>query len=163
MRFFLVFSPRWLFLVPGFAFALIGLIGYALALPGLTLGSVTFDAHTLLFSSLAVMMGYQSVLFAICAKSFAISEGLLPKDPRIDRFFKVIYLERGLAIGALAFLAGLILLAVAVLQWRSAHFGRLDYSVTMRWVIPGATLTALGFQTVLSSFFVSILGMKRRL
>lgn len=163
LRFLLVFSPRWLFLVPGFVFALLGLAGYAVALPGLTLGGVTFDAHTLLFSSLAIMMGYQSVLFAICAKSFAISEGLLPKDPRIDRFFKVIYLERGLAIGALAFLAGLILLGVAVLQWRSAHFGRLDYAVTMRWVIPGATLTALGFQTVLSSFFVSILGMKRRL
>jgi glycosyltransferase involved in cell wall biosynthesis len=162
LRFFLVFSPRWLFLVPGFIFTLLGLGGYAVALPGLTIGGVTFDAHTLLFSSLAIMMGYQSVLFAICAKTFAINEGLLPKDPRIDQFFKLIYLERGLAIGAAVFLAGLILLGAAVLQWKSAHFGRLDYAVTMRWVIPGATLTALGFQTVLSSFFVSILGMKRR-
>jgi glycosyltransferase involved in cell wall biosynthesis len=161
LRFFLVFSPRWLFLAPGFLFALLGLAGYAVALPGLAIGGVTFDAHTLLFSSLAIMMGYQSVLFAICAKTFAINEGLLPKDPRVDRFFKVIYLERGLAIGVLAFLAGLILLGAAVVQWKSAHFGRLDYAVTMRWVIPGATLTALGFQTVLSSFFVSILGMKR--
>jgi glycosyltransferase involved in cell wall biosynthesis len=163
LRFFLVFSPRWLFLVPGFVFALLGLAGYAVALPGLTLGSVTFDAHTLLFSSLAIMMGYQSVVFAICAKAFGISEGLLPNDLRSDRFFKAIYLERGLALGALAFLAGLILLGVAVFQWKSAHFGRLDYAVTMRWVIPGATLTALGFQTILSSFFVSILGMKRHL
>jgi glycosyltransferase involved in cell wall biosynthesis len=161
LRFFLVFSPRWLFLAPGLIFTLFGLAGYVVALPGLTIGGVTFDAHTLLFSSLAIMMGYQSVLFAICAKTFAINEGLLPKDPRVDRFFRVIYLERGLAIGALAFLAGLILLGAAVLQWKSAHFGRLDYAVTMRWVIPGATLTALGFQTVLSSFFVSVLGMKR--
>ena len=90
LRFFLVFSPRWLFLVPGFIFALLGLAGYVVALPGLTIGGVTFDAHTLLFSSLAVMIGYQSVLFAICAKTFAINEGLLPKDPRFDRFFKVI-------------------------------------------------------------------------
>jgi glycosyltransferase involved in cell wall biosynthesis len=163
LRFFLVFSPRWLFLVPGLVFALLGLVGYAVALPGLTIYGITFDAHTLLFSSLAIMMGYQSILFAICAKTFAINEGLLPRDERVDRFFKVIYLERGLAIGALAFLVGLILLSAAVLQWKSAHFGRLDYAVTMRWVIPGATLTALGFQTVLSSFFVSILGMKRRL
>ena len=163
LRFFLVFSPRWLFLVPGLVFALLGLVGYAVAVPGLTIYGVTFDAHTLLFSSLAIMMGYQSILFAICAKTFAINEGLLPRDERVDRFFKVIYLERGLAIGALAFLVGLILLGAAVLQWKSAHFGRLDYAVTMRWVIPGATLTALGFQTVLSSFFVSILGMKRRL
>jgi glycosyltransferase involved in cell wall biosynthesis len=163
LRFFLVFSPRWLFLAPGFVLALLGLTGYAVALPGLKIGGVTFDAHTLLFSSLAILMGYQSVLFAVCAKTFAINEGLLPKDPRVDRFFKVIYLERGLAIGALALLAGLILLGAAVLQWKSEHFGRLDYAVTMRWVIPGATLTALGFQTVLSSFFVSILGMKHRL
>ncbi len=163
LRFFLVFSPRWLFLAPGFVLFLLGLAGYAVALPGLNIGGITFDAHTLLFSSLAILMGYQSVLFAISAKAFAINEGLLPMDHRLDLFFKVIYLERGLAIGALAFLTGLILLGEAVLQWKSAHFGRLDYAVTMRWVIPGATLTALGFQTILSSFFVSILGMKHRL
>jgi hypothetical protein len=162
LRFFLIFSPRWLFLAPGFILALLGLAGYVVALPGLQIAGVTFDAHTLLFSSLAILMGYQSVLFAIFAKTFAISEGFLPKDPRVDRFFKVIYLERGLALGTVAFLAGLILLGVAVFQWKSVHFGRLDYAITMRWVIPGATLTALGFQTVLSSFFVSILGMKHR-
>jgi glycosyltransferase involved in cell wall biosynthesis len=162
LRFFLVFSPRWLFLAPGVVLVLLGLTGYALAMPGLRIAGVTFDAHTLLFSSLAILMGYQSILFAISAKTFAINEGFLPEDPRVDRFFKVIYLERGLAIGALVFLNGLILLGAAVWQWKSAHFGRLDYAVTMRWVIPGATLTALGFQTVLSSFFVSILGMKHR-
>ena len=162
LRFFLIFSPRWLFLAPGFILALLGLAGYAVALPGLQIAGVTFDAHTLLFSSLAILMGYQSILFAVFTKTFAISEGFLPKDPRVDRFFKIIYLERGLAVGTVTFLAGLILLGAAVLQWKSVHFGRLDYAVTMRWVIPGATLTALGFQTVLSSFFVSILGMKRR-
>jgi glycosyltransferase involved in cell wall biosynthesis len=162
LRFFLVFSPRWLFLTPGFILALLGLAGYAVALPGLQIAGVTFDAHTLLFSSLAILMGYQSILFAIFAKTFAISEGFLPKDPRVDRFFKIIYLERGLALGTAAFLTGLMLLGAAMLQWKSVHFGRLDYAITMRWVIPGATLTALGFQTVLSSFFVSILGMKRR-
>ena len=114
LRFFLVFSPRWLFLIPGFALGLLGAIGYTVALPGLKIGGVTFDAHTLLFSSLAILMGYQSILFAILAKTFAINEGLLPKDPHLDRFFKVIYLERGLAIGALAFLAGLSLLVDAV-------------------------------------------------
>jgi glycosyltransferase involved in cell wall biosynthesis len=162
LRFFLVFSPRWLFLVPGFIFALLGLAGYAVALPGLTIGGATFDAHTLLFSSLAIMMGYQSVLFGICAKAFATNQGWLPTDPRMDRFFKIIDLERGIVIGAAAFVAGVTLLSAAVLQWKAANFGRLDYAVTMRWVIPGATLAALGFQTVLSSFFVSILGMTHR-
>ena len=81
LRFFLVFSPRWLFLVPGFVFALLGLAGYAVALPGLTIGGVTFDAHTLLFSSLAIMMGYQSILFAICAKTFAIKRRFATQGP----------------------------------------------------------------------------------
>ena len=161
LRFFMVFSPRWLFFVPGAILVLLGLAGYALALPGVQIGGVKFDAHTLLFSSLAILMGYQSILFAVCAKTFAINEGLLPKDPQLNSFFKVMYLERGLALGALAFLAGIFLLGDAVWQWRAAHFGHLDYAVTMRWVIPGTTLTALGFQTILSSFFVSILGMKR--
>jgi hypothetical protein len=71
-------------------------------------------------------------------------------------------LERGLLAGALGMVAGLGLLAGAVAQWWAVNFGPLDYSHTMRWVIPGVMLTTLGFQTVLSSFFLSILGMKRR-
>ena len=51
---------------------------------------------------------------------------------------------------------------MAINHWRLTSFGPLDYAQTMRLVVPGATLTALGFQTILSSFFVSILGMRRR-
>lgn len=161
LRFFLMYSPRWLFLIPGAMLILAGLAGYALAMPGVTLRGVTFDAHTLLFSSLAILCGYQSIIFAVFAKSFAISEGLMPEDRRITRLFNTINLERGLIIGAGAFVIGIVLLLGAINQWRLADFGRLDYSHTMRWVIPGATLTALGFQTILSSFFISILGMRR--
>jgi glycosyltransferase involved in cell wall biosynthesis len=162
LRFFLMYSPKWLFFVPGLSLMALGLLGYVLALPGLTIGGATLDAHTLLFASLAILCGYQAVQFAIFTKTFAISEGLLPEDPKMTRFFKHVYLERGIIAGSLALLVGLGLLLAAVIQWRNVNFGSLDYSVTMRWVIPGATLTALGFQTVLSSFFVSILGMRRR-
>ncbi len=162
LRFFLIYSPRWLFLIPGVSLILLGLIGYGLAMPGATLGGVSFDAHTLLFASLAILLGYQAILFAIFSKTFAIIEGLLPEDPRMNRFFELVNLERGLILGTGALLVGLTLLAAAVNQWRISNFGELSYSYTMRWVIPGATLTALGFQTVLSSFFVSILGMRRR-
>jgi hypothetical protein len=162
LRFFLMYSPRWLFLIPGMLLILMGVAGYGLAMPGFTIKGLTFDAHTLLFSSLAILCGYQSILFAIFTKTFAISEGLMPDDPHLTRFFDHVYLERGLIIGVTSLLAGLGLLLVAVNQWRMHDFGRLDYSQTMRWVIPGATLTALGFQTILSSFFVSILGMRRR-
>ena len=131
-------------------------------MPGITAGGVTFDAHTLLFSSLFVLLGYQSIVFAIFAKTFAISEGLLPENRRMTRFYEIVNLERGLILSAVMLLGGITLLIVAVNQWRLHNFGALDYSHTMRYVIPGFTLTALGFQTVLSGFFASILGMHRK-
>jgi len=162
IRLFFICSPRWLFLMPGIVLIFLGMAGYAVAMPGLTVSGVTFDAHTLLFASLAILCGYQSVVFAIFTKTFAISEGLLPEDPRMNRFFELVNLERGLIISVIALFIGFALLLTAVNDWRLASFGHLDYAQTMRLVIPGATLTALGFQTILSSFFVSILGMRRR-
>jgi len=162
LRFFLMFSPRWLFLIPGSLLILLGFAGYGVAMPGLNLAGVVFDAHTLLFSSLAIICGYQSLLFAVFTKIFAISEGLLPEDRRMTRLFAVVNLEKGVLAGAAMTLTGVVLLLAAINQWRLRAFGRLDYSETMRWVVPGVTLTALGFQTLLSSFFMSILGMRRR-
>lgn len=162
LRFFLMYSPRWLFLIPGAVSVAIGVLGYALALPGVQIGGATLDAHTLLFASLAILCGYQAIIFAIFTKTLAMSDDRGPDDPNWLRFFGLINLERGLVIGGLGLLAGLTLLALAVNQWRIADFGRLDYSETMKLVIPGATLTALAVQTILSSFFVSILGMRGR-
>jgi glycosyltransferase involved in cell wall biosynthesis len=162
LRFFMMYSPRWLFLYPGIFLILLGLLGYGLGMPGVRIGGTGFEAQTLLFASLAILLGYQSILFAIFAKTFAISEGLLPENARMKRFYEIVNLERGLVAGVLAFIIGCVLLIVSVNQWRVAHFGYLDYNRTMRWVIPGVMLTALGFQTILSSFFISILGMRRR-
>jgi glycosyltransferase involved in cell wall biosynthesis len=162
LRFFLMFSPRWLFLVPGLVLILLGAVGYAIALPGIHIGKVVFDAHTLVFATLAILMGYQSVLFAIFTKTFAVIEGLMPEDTHYVRFFKLMNLERGLLAGLTALVMGALLLFGAFNMWRLTGFGLLDYSVTMRWVVPGAMLMALGFQTILSGFFVSILGMHRR-
>jgi glycosyltransferase involved in cell wall biosynthesis len=162
LRFYLMYSPRWLFFFPGLLMILLGLVGYTLALPGLTISGATFDAHTLLFASLFILMGYQSILFAISSRTFAISERLLPESPALTRFFQIFTLERGVLIGAGAILVGGGLLAAAVYQWKIADFGPLDYAHTMRRVIPGVTLVAVGFQTILSSFFVSILGLSRK-
>ncbi len=162
LRFFMMYSPRWLFLYPGALAILAGLIGYGLALPGITAMSVTFDAHTLLFSSLFILLGYQSLLFAVFAKTFAISEGLLPENRRMTRFYEVVNLEKALIASVITLIVGVVLLGLAVNEWRIHDFGRLDYAHTMRFVIPGVTLTALSFQTILSAFFVSILGMRRK-
>ncbi|MFT3883809.1 MAG: glycosyltransferase family 2 protein [Gemmatales bacterium] len=162
LRFFLLYSPRWLFLIPGLFLILLGIVGYGLALPGITIGNATFDAHSLLFASLFLMVGYQAVLFALFTKRFAISEGMMPPDDRLTKFFQWATLEKGLVIGILTGLTGLFLLVGAINQWWETGFGRLDYSRTMRWVIPGVTLCMIGFQTLFGSFFISVLGMRRK-
>ena len=161
-RYFLMCSPRWLFVVPSAIFIAFGLLGYLVAMPGLSIGRGSFDAHTLLFASLAILCGYQCILFAVFAKTFAVTEGFLPPDPHLERFFEIVNLERGLVVAGVALLAGGALLLAAIRQWWLTGFGHLDYAYTMRFVVPGATLVALGFQTVFSSFFVSILGMRRK-
>jgi glycosyltransferase involved in cell wall biosynthesis len=162
LRFLLIYSPRWLFLYPGVFLILLGLFGYAIAMPGLTFHQMHFDAHTLLFASLAVLLGYQSILFAVFTKTFAVGEGLLPEDRRLHRFSEVTRLERGILLGGATLALGVALLLGAVRLWWRHDFGNLDYPQTMRWVIPGVLLTALGFQTILASFFLSILRMRRR-
>lgn len=161
LRFFLMSSPRWLFLAPGALLVGLGLAGYAIALPGLRIGRITFDVHTLLFASCFLLCGYQAVLFALFAKTFAVTEHLLPPDPHLDRFYRVVDLEKGLLASAVAMLGGAALLALAFNEWRLVDFGRLDYARTLRLAVPGATCVALGFQTAWSSFFVSMLGMAR--
>ncbi len=162
LRLFLVCSPRQLFLVPGAILIVLGLVAYLLAMPGLTIGSVRFDAHTLLFGSLAMLCGYQAIFFGIFAKTIAAREGILPEDRYVRRILASVTLEVGLAIATAALLFGVTLLLIAFNQWRLTHFGNLQYAHTMRLVVPGLTLTALGFQTILSAFLLSILDLGRR-
>jgi hypothetical protein len=102
------------------------------------------------------------MLFALIAKTFAITEGVLPPDPRIDRFARILPLERGLLLGLATVLLGAVMLVAAVNEWRVRDFGRLNYAETMRVVVPGVTLAVLGYQTILSCFFLSLLSMRRR-
>jgi glycosyltransferase involved in cell wall biosynthesis len=162
LRLYLLLTPRWLFLVPGAVLVLLGLAGYAIAMPGLTIGRATFDVHTLLYASLAILVGQQAISFALLTKSFAVAEGLLPIDQRTTRFFQIATLERGLALGGVAAILGLALLTGTAVEWWSVGFGPLDYARTMRRAIPGATAMALGVQIILTSFFASILGLRRR-
>ena len=162
LRFFLLSSPRWLFLAPALALLTAGAVGFALAMPGFRIGGANLDAHTLLVSSLAILLGFNTLAFAIAARVFAASEGLLPDDPRLRRLERTIRLEHGLIAGALLCVVGCVLILVVANAWRLSGFGPLDYAHTMRWVIPGTLLVALGFQTILSAFLLSLLRMRRR-
>ena len=154
-------APRWTFLEPGKLLVLLGLIGYAVALPGLRIAGVHFSAHTLLVSTLFLLCGYQSIIFAIAVKTYAISQRLVPADDRLDKVFRVATLERVVIAGVVMVAAGATLLMMAVNYWRMAHFGDLNYEQTMRWVVPGMALVALGVQTMFAGFFIGILNFFR--
>ena len=162
LRFFLMVSPRWMFLEPGRLLVLLGLIGYALALPGATIAGVHFSSHTLVFSTLLLLCGYHAILFAITVKTYAITQRITPRDERIDTLLRVVTTERATAVGALMMLAGAVLFARAFWIWWSVGFGDLDYEHTMRWVVSGCGLMALGFETILAGFFLGILSFFRR-
>ena len=163
LRFLLLYSPRWLFFYPGAALFLLGAAISLWLLPQpRTIGGVTFDYHTLLFGAMAILIGFQSINFAIFTKMFAITEHLLPEDPRLNRLFRYVTLETGLVIGALLILVGAGTWIFGLSYWQSHNFGHLDPEKTLRIVIPGLVSLTLGIEIVLSSFFVSVLGMGRR-
>jgi glycosyltransferase involved in cell wall biosynthesis len=162
LRFYLLYSPRVLFVYPGLLLLLLGALGYLVALPGLRIYGVHFDVSTLLFATLAVLLGYQSIVFAVSAQAYGVTEGLVPRRDFVTRLLKVSTLERGLIVGTLLLAAGGALLGAAVYQWWAVGFGDLDYPRVLRLVIPGTMLTALGLQTVLASFFLALLGIHRR-
>jgi len=162
LRFLLLYSPRWLFLYPGTVLILLGLGVCAWLLPGpKTLNEIEFDVHTLLYAFASVLLGFQLVAFAVFTKVFAISEGLLPEDPRLSHAFEYITLETGLAFGGLLIAGGIGGSILAFSGWAKSSFGELDPVHILRIVMPSVFSLTLGVQIICSSFFLSILGLRR--
>jgi len=163
LRFLLMYSPRWLFYYPGIFLMLTGFLVSAWLLPGpRTIGDVTLDINTLMYAAFIILLGLQAVLFSLFTRVFAISEGLLPKDEPTEKLLKVISLERGLAVGAIMILLGLVSSIGAIDYWMGTSFGSIDPTRSMRLVIPGTVLFAAGFQVLFSSFFLGILTTRRK-
>src|SRR5215471_4290050 len=163
LRFMLLYSPAWLFIIPGGALLLVGSVVSAILVAGAVhVGAIGFDTSTLLVSAMTVILGYQVIVFGLISKVFAISEGLRPPDPLLDRMYRKVNLEVGIAAGLVLVAAGFASLLGALLYWRNHGFGPLDYSVSQRIIIPGVTAIVLGLQTVFSSFLLSVFGLARK-
>jgi glycosyltransferase involved in cell wall biosynthesis len=163
LRFMLLFSPRWLFLVPGLVLFTAGaLLSAALSIGDIQIGAITLNVGTLAVSCMGAIAGFQLVAFAFFTKVFAIAEGLLPNDPKLTRVLKFFTLEKGILASIGIFLVGIILLARATWLWQQAHFGELQMADNLRHVIPAGALVVLGIQGIFSSFFMSALGLKTK-
>jgi len=164
LRLLLLFSPRWLFLYPGLTIFALGLAGMAWLLPmQRQLFGASLDIHSLLYASLCMVLGFQTVFFWVFAKIYGARERIVPRDELFLRIMDKLTLERGLVVGALLILGGLILSILAIGGWIGSDFGPLSPSQTMRIAIPATTLLMVGFQTVYAAFFVSFLGIRSNL
>lgn len=163
LRFMLLYSPRWLFLVPGSILFITSVTLAIWLLPGgRPVGAVVLDIHTLLVATFLAIASYQIVVFALFTKMFAVTEGFHPSNTQLNRLPRFVNLETGVIAGMALVVIGIIWMAVAVWSWRSVSFGQLDPRVTMRQVIPAGALVSFGVQTIFTSFFLSIMGLKRR-
>jgi hypothetical protein len=161
LRFLLLYSPKWLFLYPGLFLMLFGFIcSTILVITPIKLNNITFDVQTLLYTMSALLIGFQFVIFYGLTKVFAVTQKLLPKSNRFDTIFKYITLEKGLILGFLLVLTGIISSLIAVSFWSENHFGTLNFRATSRIIIPAAFTIIIGIQLILFSFFFSILGLK---
>jgi glycosyltransferase involved in cell wall biosynthesis len=163
LRFMLLYSPRWLFLYPGLLLMFGGLLTGAWLMPhSRKIGNLGLDIHTLFFCAIGILVGFQAILFAVFSKTFAITQGLLPPDRKMDRVFRAFQMETWLIVGLSLIVAGLGGALHGVSFWEARSFGALLPTQVMRIVIPSGLALALGCQLMLSSFFLNLLRMARR-
>ena len=163
LRFMSLYSPKWLFFYPGLILMAAGLLVVLLLIGGpRTIGGVTFDVHTMLYAAVAVVLGFQSMSFAILAKGLALSQGLLPSSTFVQRTVGTVKTEFGLLIGAGLVLAGLVGSFVAFGAWGARSFGELQPAQSLRIVIPSVLGLLLGGQTLLTGFILDVLRLHLR-
>ena len=161
LRFMLIYSPKWLFLMPGIILFALGTLGMAvLSLSPVTVGGIQLDVGAQLAAGLWMVLGVQFVSLAFFTKVFAVNEGLLNADSGFSSLFRRFTLERGIIVGGLTVIAGFVLFLRALLVWKAAHFGVIDYAENIRRLIPAVILFIIGLQFVSSSFFLGVLGLK---
>jgi glycosyltransferase involved in cell wall biosynthesis len=160
VRFMLLFSPSYLFQLPGFLLMLIGAVLVPLLAGGpRELFGRTWDYHALIFGALALILGYNLILFDVFAKTFSMGAGFARPGQWLRRLMEVYSLERGLILGVLVFLAGLGLEVKIVLDWLRTGGGEL---MAVRGIVIGMTALVMGAQTVFASFLVSLMLIPRR-
>ncbi len=163
LRFLLLYSPKWLFLIPGLTLMIIGLTLFVLIQQGpVQLMNIHFDTNTLLYAGAFVVIGFQAVNFAVFTRIYAIQQGFLPKNSTLDKLYNFLTLEAGLIVGVLITIAGLGGSIYSLYLWDLQDFGQLNYSSILRVVIPSVFAIMMGLQTIFSSFFLSFLGLNQK-
>lgn len=159
LRFMLLFSPTYLFMIPGVIMFILGLfIQLALLFGPIILFGLPFYIHPMIFGSFLTLAGFQIMFTGFFAKIYLFTI-LEEKSKFLERFFKTFNLEKGIALGILLFLLGLIIDLIVLLKWIQSNFGELSEIKTLIFAL---TLNVLGIQIIFNSFYLSILGIERK-
>jgi glycosyltransferase involved in cell wall biosynthesis len=165
LRFLLIFSPRWLFLIPGLAAFALGFLGALfLAFGPIVFGDVGFDVSSQIYLAALAVVGYQAILFAVLTKIYAQHEGFnIPRSRNFDRLERRISLESGALAGLFLFIVGLGIAIWQFSSWAASGFGALDAAATVRAAVPASLFMMLGAQTIMAGMFLGALkvGLRR--
>ncbi len=160
LRFMLLFSPRWLFIIPGLTLALISLVIYLALLTGpLKIGAVSFDVHTLFFAGAGIILGYLSFSFGVIARMFGIREGLLGEHAVLEKVRTSPVLEVGGIAGLALILFGLVSGGCALSEWGQQNFGALSSQGLLRQVSFSTVLILSGGVTLMTSLLIGFLAL----
>jgi hypothetical protein len=160
LRFYLLMSPRWFFGIPGMTLLAGGMIVSTVLLAGpISVMSITFDYHTLMYSTSAIVLGYQSILLFVFAELMAVETGLHPLGSRFGFLQQRRTLERCMVIGITLIIIGIVLGIIAARQWSLVGFGSLQPALTIRFVVCSVLFLLLGGQTLLAGFYFGLMNL----
>jgi glycosyltransferase involved in cell wall biosynthesis len=163
LRFMLLFSPRWLFLIPGLILLIPSLLSYVTLLRGpARIGSVSFDVHTLFFAQAGMILGFTTVALGVVVRMFAAREGLLSQRRMLSRLRDSPVLELGGIAGIALMIAGVWVGADLLVSWSATDFGRLRVGGLLRSVSLSTTLVIFGGLTLLLSLIMGFLSLPTR-
>lgn len=161
LRFLLIYSPRWLFLYPGLILLVLGgIAGLLLFFGPLNTSLRLFDFHSFILTGTVMFLGLNMVSLAFITRVFAYNFGLLPTPPRFYKLFKYFNLETGIGSGVLIISLGIFLIVRAAILSYTPGFDSLGFGNSIRLVFGGALSIIIGGQLIMTSFVLSMLGIK---
>jgi glycosyltransferase involved in cell wall biosynthesis len=163
LRFMLLFSPRWLFLIPGLILFLLSAFSYTALLYGpVKFGGLTFDIHTLFFAETGLVLGFLAVALGTVIRMIGIREGLLQEHALLEKLRASPVIEIGGTVGVLLIIGGILLGFNALFAWSAVQFGQLPTGHLLRGISFSTTLIMLGGITLMTSLVMGFLALPTR-
>ena len=161
LKFLLMYSPQWLFLIPGIILIFLGLAGNTfMFFRKITVGAATLGVHSRLYLGAMIVIGLQMIIFAMFAKLYAINSGMNPRNDKFAKFVEKLSLEKILLLGVILTIIGIALTIYVIIIWKIKGFGRLNPDGIMPITIPAVYLIIIGVQMAFASFILGILNIE---